>query len=90
MFQLVNNKGHSFLEQTEGVYDAGVPAGIKPGPQRLPDWNGEETESLLVKREHYNELGSHFTFAQNDTNTGLRRFPRNPAFDRSAGRLARH
>ncbi len=86
--QLSTTKARVLLDQIEGVYDAGIPAGTKPGLQKLVDWNGPETESLLVNREKYRESGGQLAFAQNDSNLGMRRFPKNPAFEKAAGRLA--
>jgi hypothetical protein len=58
------------------------------GPQKLADWGGTETESLLARREVFNELSSLPKFAHNDDSVGLRRFPKNPAFELAAARLS--
>ncbi len=86
--QVHDSKGALLLEHTEGSYNAEVPAGIKPGPRQLPDWNGPETEWLLAKREIFNELSGLSKFARNDYSIGMARFPRNPAFGLEAARMS--
>ena len=76
------------MEHREGVYDADGPAGFKAGPLAQTGWNGPETDSLLLKRGEYNETLGQTPFAQSDYNIGLKRFPRDLAFDKAQGRLA--
>jgi len=88
VIQVLDQRGRVLLEHTEGVYNAGVPSVAKVGPQKMTDWNGPETEWMLVKRENGNELSNQPGFARNDYSIGLRKFPRNPAFQRDAARMA--
>lgn len=86
--QVMDGRGRVLMEHREGVYDADGPAGFKAGPLAQTGWNGPETDSLLLKRGEYNETLGQTPFAQSDYNIGLKRFPRDLAFDKAQGRLA--
>jgi hypothetical protein len=86
--QVLDSSGRPLLEHSEGLYAAAGPSGFKPGPQKLPDWNGRENEWLLFRRGESNELQSQDAFAQHDYGEALQRFPRNPVFEKAQGRLA--
>ncbi len=86
--QLLDNAGNALLEHTEGVYDASVPPGVKAGPRPKTDWNGPETEQLLVKREVFNELSDQLGSARHDYTVGLQSFPGNLEFEKAAGRVS--
>ena len=86
--QVLDSNGRVLLEHSEDLYAAAGPAGFKTGPQKLTDWHGPEHEWLLSRRGEFNELLSQGALAQHDYGAGLQRFPQNPAFEKSEGRLA--
>ncbi len=85
--QVLDGAGHVLLEHIEGVYNAEVPAGTHLGPQPQPNWNGPETEMLLLNRGEHNESIGQMAYARTDYELGMSKFPQDLAFEKKAGRL---
>ena len=85
--QILDRQGRVLLEHDEGLYAADGAGAVKPGPQKVTDWNGAPSEWLLSQRGEYNELTSQIAFARHDYADGLQTFPQDPLLNEKDGRL---